>query len=332
MNKIPAISILMPVYNAELFLREAIESILNQSFSDFEFIIINDGSTDKSKEIIISYNDPRIKYIENEGNIQLIATLNKGINLAKGKYIARMDADDISINERLKHQFDFMESNQDIGLCGTWFETFSNTGNIQIVKYLCDDFDIRIKHLYQIHLSHGTSMIRTDVLRKNNLFFNKEFIHAEDYELWTKISVYSKLANIPRVLYRVRNNEQSVSNVYKEIQTENTKRIIVNQFQKLKQGFSDEDYSLYLTFAYSEFSLFDKQKVKKLDELLTGLLYENEKVVFLPVERLKEYWSEKLFHVCYNVTDCMDIWGKSVFYDKRRMSLLKTIKKYIKRG
>ena len=102
--KQPKITVLMPVYNAGKYLREAIDSILNQSFSDFEFLIINDGSTDNSKNIIESYNDQRIKFIENDKNSGVIFSLNRGLDLAKGGYIARMDADDISLRDRLKIQ------------------------------------------------------------------------------------------------------------------------------------------------------------------------------------------------------------------------------------
>jgi len=176
------VTVLMPVYNAEPYLKEAIESILHQTYSDFEFLIINDGSTDSSKDIILSYHDSRIRYIENESNMKLIATLNKGIGLAKGKYIVRMDADDISLPERLKLLYGFMESHPNVGLCGSWFENFSKKGNTGSVKYTTDDSTIRLKQLHQIHLSHGTCIFRTDALKKHQLCFNPEYIHAEDYE------------------------------------------------------------------------------------------------------------------------------------------------------
>jgi len=324
------ISVLMPVFNAEKYLNEAIESILTQTFRNFEFIIINDGSSDSSKDIILSYLDSRIRYFENEKNIGLINTLNRGIDIASGKYIARMDADDISLPNRLECQFAFMEVNSEVGICGSWFETFSDKGIIQTVKYLSEGIDIRIKQLYQIHLSHGTSMIRTDVLKKNKLYFNKEFLHAEDYELWTRITLYTNLANIPQVLYKVRINEKSVSYVYKNIQNKNTTKIIINQLKTLKKDFSFDDYNLYIKFAYSEFAWFDKQKVIKLDELLTELQSGNEKTSLFPALKLKEYWSNKLFHLCYNVRGCMYIWKRSVFYDKNKMPLSKRVKKFIK--
>ena len=110
------ITVLMPVYNASLFLREAIESILNQTYKNFEFIIINDGSTDSSLQIIESFKDPRIKLVNNERNLGIIKTRNKGLQLAKGKYIANMDADDISLPTRLEKQFTFLEKNPDVAV------------------------------------------------------------------------------------------------------------------------------------------------------------------------------------------------------------------------
>ena len=107
----PLVSVLMAVYNGEKYLLEAIESILNQTYTNFEFLIINDGSTDSTEEIILSYSDQRIRYIKNEQNLKLIASLNKGLDLAKGKYIARMDADDISLPDRLEKQVNFLERN-----------------------------------------------------------------------------------------------------------------------------------------------------------------------------------------------------------------------------
>ena len=125
-------TVLMPVYNAEKYVAEAIDSILNQTFNDFEFLIINDGSTDNSLDIIKSYDDPRITIINNETNLGLSHTLNKGIELARGEYIIRMDADDISLSIRLEKQIEFMDSNQHIGICGSWIQTFDKSGNQSI--------------------------------------------------------------------------------------------------------------------------------------------------------------------------------------------------------
>src|SRR6185295_3491651 len=118
----PQVSVLMSVYNGEKYLKEAMESILNQSFPDFEFLIFNDSSTDSGREIILSFNDPRIVLVDNEKNIGLTKSLNKGLSLAKGKYIARMDADDISDAGRLNEQVNYMEKNSDVAVCGSWVQ------------------------------------------------------------------------------------------------------------------------------------------------------------------------------------------------------------------
>jgi len=123
----PQLTVLMPVYNGGPFLRSAIESILNQDFSDFDFLIIDDGSTDGSHEIAASYADPRIRLESNGRNLGLIATLNRGLDLARGTYVARMDADDIAFPDRLSKQLTFMEAHPEIGLCGTWYERDSRT-------------------------------------------------------------------------------------------------------------------------------------------------------------------------------------------------------------
>ena len=117
----------MAAYNEEAYIRDAIVSVLNQTYENFEFIIINDGSTDQTESIIISITDKRIKYLKNEVNIKLIDSLNKGIALATGKYIARMDSDDICFPERLEKQVEFMEANPNIGISGAQLELFGRS-------------------------------------------------------------------------------------------------------------------------------------------------------------------------------------------------------------
>ena len=123
------ISVLMPAYNAEKYIGEAIESILNQTYKDFEFIIINDGSIDRTEDIILSYDDPRIIYLKNKENSGIVASLNNGLKQAKGQYVARMDADDISLPTRFEKQLQYMESNQHIFVLGTSLILFGENSN-----------------------------------------------------------------------------------------------------------------------------------------------------------------------------------------------------------
>jgi len=206
----PLISVVLSVYNAEKYLSEAIESILNQSYGNFEFIIINDGSTDRSLEIIKSYEDVRIILISRE-NRGLAASLNEGIIKATGKYIARMDADDISFPERFEKQITFMEDNHEIGICGTAVIMFGEHINNSLWRLARNDQAIRTELLFSSSLAHPTVMIRRALLIENELFYNEKFIHAEDIELWTRLEKYTKFANLKSPLLKYRVAENSIS-------------------------------------------------------------------------------------------------------------------------
>lgn len=207
----PTVSVIMSVYNGERFLKEAIESILNQTFTDFEFLIINDGSTDDSVKIIESFKDERIKLINNEKNLKLIASLNKGIKIAKGKYIARMDCDDISVNERLEKQVEFLEKFNDYGLVGTWYTVIDGNGNDQYnVSYPSSNDLIKLFLSLNCPLAHGSIMGRTELF-KENLYGSKDSYAVEDYELWTRISKLTKIHNIPEYLFKYRIYGESFS-------------------------------------------------------------------------------------------------------------------------
>jgi len=160
----PAISVLMSAYNAEKYISESIESILNQTFNDFEFIIINDGSTDNTEKIIKSYNDKRIKYISQE-NIGVSKSLNRGLKIATGKYIAKLDADDVSYPERLEEQFKFMENNPTYVVCGCYADVIDESGNYiyvynNIPSY---DEDIRKTMNYKNCFIHSSTFYRREI-------------------------------------------------------------------------------------------------------------------------------------------------------------------------
>lgn len=199
----------MSVYNGEKYLSEAIESILNQTFKDFEFLIINDGSTDSSREIILSYDDYRIKLIENDNNIGLTKSLNKGVDIACGKYIARMDADDISMPERLEKQVDFMENHEDIAVCGSWFSVIDDKGNIlSEVKTQINHEFLFFELFFKNPIGHATTIMRKSVIEHIGRY-DPDYVVTQDYYLWFRIieSGY-KIHNIDRVLIYYRKHEK----------------------------------------------------------------------------------------------------------------------------
>jgi glycosyltransferase involved in cell wall biosynthesis len=204
---------------------------------------------DQSETIIKSYDDPRITYIKNSSNIKLISTLNKGIALAKGYYVARMDADDISLPDRLQIQLDFMEKHQDVTVCGTWFETIGEKAST--TKYETTHQDIMYKMLYQCHIAHPTTIMRVDHIRTFETIFDPVFAHAEDYDLFTRVGHKYKLANIPEVLLRYRKHQNSVSAKYNTIQNQNSRIVRHREFEILGYDISPELLEDFCSLNYS---------------------------------------------------------------------------------
>ncbi len=211
----PKVTVLMSVYNGEKYLREAIDSILCQTFKNFEFLIIDDGSTDSSAEIIRSYTDPRIRLIQNEKNIGLTRSLNKGLKLAKGEYIARMDADDISLPERLEKQVVFLNQNKCVGLVGTYYVMVNERGKeIHTMNSHFEGKDLKEKLLELNPFGHGSVMFRAECIEQVGPY-RQQFKSAQDRDFWLRISEVYNVANIPEILYKWRFNSKSISVVGK---------------------------------------------------------------------------------------------------------------------
>ncbi len=207
----PKISIIMPVYNGQKYLKSAIESILNQTFQEFELIIIDDCSTDESVNIVLSYKDKKIVLIKNKANLGIGASLNIGLDRAKGSYIARMDADDISISNRLLVQYEFMKNNKDIGVCGSWYKNFGKSNKIKHKPIFSEN--IKVALLFDCVIGHSTVMIRKEVIDKTGLKYNGNYKKSQDYDLWSRLSPLTKFYNIPQVLVKYRVHMGQVGNI-----------------------------------------------------------------------------------------------------------------------
>jgi glycosyltransferase involved in cell wall biosynthesis len=219
MSNDPKITVLMPVYNGERHLSEAIDSILVQTYRDYEFLIIDDGSNDQTLEIIKKFNDSRIRLIQNRSNIGIIKTLNKGIGESRGKYIARMDADDISLPERFRLQIEFLETEPQVALVGGQFSYIDNDGKIFAHEKVPLNNDTLQKQLLKkCCFSHPTVMIKTSVLKEVG-GYNIKAHYAEDYELWLRIAENYQVANLKEsiLLYRVHPNQISINKVKHQV-------------------------------------------------------------------------------------------------------------------
>lgn len=246
--KNPRISVIMSAYNSEKYLAEAIESILNQTFKDFEFIIINDGSTDNSLKIIRKYQkkDKRIKIMNNKNNLGLIKSLNKGLKIAKGKYIARMDADDISLPERFETQYGFLEKNNDIFLCGSGAIIIDKNGKeiaLEKVPLYSEEIDKRLKK--SNCLIHPSIMFRNE----KKFFYREKAYYCEDYDLYLQmISQRRKIVNCPLPLLKYRITPDSISSTKTYYQKLFVKKIRDMHAKGIKKG-------------REEYNLFDAEKV-----------------------------------------------------------------------
>lgn len=240
---VPRITVLMPVYNGERYLQQALESILSQTFSDFEFLIINDGSTDKSVEIIQSYRDPRIRLLHNEVNLGLVATLNRGVETAKTEYIARMDCDDICLPQRLARQVEFMDHHRDVVLCGTAIKFFGLKGGKKF--YPLADAEIKAHMLFESPFAHPSVMFRSGLFLKEKLSYSETAKHAEDYDLWSRIPGKYRLANLRDVLVKYRVHGNQVSREQRQLQMDEADKIRRLLLTKAGIEFSETEYDIF---------------------------------------------------------------------------------------
>lgn len=222
MYKHPTVSVLMPVYNTqESHLREAIESILKQTHTDFELLILNDCSTDPNVErVVLSYQDKRVKYEKNERNLGISGSRNKLVRMARGKYVAVMDHDDVSLPGRLAAQVAYLEQNPDIGVVGSFaHELLSGKTLTQPVE----DEDIKAAMIFRSSIFHPAAMLRRSMFKLAE--YEETYTPAEDYALWCRLLPHTRFHNIPEILFAYRNHKNNTSHLQKRRTAEVSERI-----------------------------------------------------------------------------------------------------------
>lgn len=233
----PLLTVLMPVYNAQKYLRQAIDSILNQTFTNFEFIIIDDGSADDSVSIVESYKDEKIRLVKNEKNIGITATLNRGIDLSAAPLIARMDADDISYPSRLQKQYDYFLSHPDCVLVSSWAREITEEGEPSAIMEFNSDYYYYMLN-YECWIYHSSVMYKKNAVEQVGKY---TVPYSEDFELWWQLSRRYKIYNIPEVLldYRLSDTGQSRVTKFKE-----TNDIQHNQVLRNIRYYTGKDFEL----------------------------------------------------------------------------------------
>ncbi len=247
--KNPVLTVVMPIYNGERYVREAIDSILAQTFDDFELIIINDGSTDGSSDIIKSYQDSRIRIINNKKNQGIPYNRNLGLKEAKGAFLCWADCDDLSLPTRFEKQLDFLSKNPDYGGCGTWLGRFKGSHTSSILKALANAEDIKASLLFRpATVPNATAMLRMSEIRKHNLCYNTELPISEDYDFVFRCAQHLKFTNIQELLYMYRDSETSIMKQFEaleERQYQIQKTIYKRALDGLGLNYSEEDLRTY---------------------------------------------------------------------------------------
>lgn len=300
------VTVLMPVYNASEFLRETMDSILDQTYEEFEFLIINDGSTDSSVNIIESYEDERIRLVHNTENIGLIKTLNKGIEIASGKYIVRMDADDIAEKNRIETQVNFMENNSEVAVAGSNGVMFLSSK--PMIKKPTDFptrySEIRCKLLFESPVMHPAVIIRKSVLLENNYRYRDEYKATEDYGLWMEIAKDHKIVNISQKLLRYRIVSSSITNQALKRMNDRIrvmKKIYILGLDYLGVEYSEDELDIHAEIALSSTLKHFQYTKKSIEKWLYKLIDANNSVGRFKSEIFNREIAEQYFRVCvYN--------------------------------
>lgn len=276
----PLVSVLLPVYNGSRYIQAAVESILQQSWTDFELIIINDGSTDDTDKIVACCADPRIKYVEQD-NAGLSATLNRAISMARGRYLARQDSDDVSLPERFAKQIAFLEANPACGMVGTWAEIWQEDRKSERVhRHPSADGVLKFELLFNNPFVHSSVMMRHEAVEAVGPYLcDRSRQLPEDYELWSRISRHYQVANIPEVLHIYR---EAVGSICRD----NWDRLM-----EVVVALSADN------IAYATGARCDDRQVINLAALSNAMLHKNsggldlsgmKRIFFLAVQKLKE--------------------------------------------
>jgi len=271
---VPAISVVMPVYDGEKYLQQAIDSILHQTFDDFEFIIVDDASTDGTANILGNYDDKRIIKLRNSKNVGVASSLNYGIKLAKGEFVARMDADDISLPKRLETQYEYLRANKNVAVLGSACELIYANGKRTSSKWIpvVDIYLLKWKLLFKNNVIHPTVMFRRDLIESLGSY-SSEFSHNEDYFLWVRVSSKFNIVNLKDILLYYRVHGNSVSNIEKVAQ--HAASISVSQYamsQLLNDASIYNELVCFLLHPYSANNNLALQAITQLDRLYESFI------------------------------------------------------------
>lgn len=294
----PLVSVLMSVHNGQTYLPAAIDSVLRQTLKEFEFIVIDDGSTDGSLALLDTYAklDNRIRLVVQK-KLGLSRALNRGLDLARGKYVARMDCDDVSLPHRLARQVAFMDAHPEVGICGSWVRIIGSAPD-EVWVYPPDHESIICHHLFASALAHPSTLFRASILRAHNLRYNVSLSYTQDYAFWTACGQVTRLANVPEVLleYRRPAGRPNLGD-YRRKQQEIADGVRKQELHRLGLTVSPSDLALHRSIALGCYEPTPEYLVS-CRSWLQRILFANRQSHTLPEEALASELSKHWYSVC----------------------------------
>lgn len=298
----PKVSVFIPVYNREAYVGAAIESVLTQSFRDFEILLIDDGSTDRSVEILRSYDDPRVRVICNEYNLGIPHTRNRGLELARGEYIALLDSDDVARPDRLRQQTTFLDCHPDYVQVGGWKQDIDMNGRVlkKIKRQPTHAADVHAQLLFRCSVSNTTVMARAATLQAYG--YRPSFPRCQDYDLHVRLATHHKIANLPQVLTHARVHPHQITVQTQALGDEKKKEIMQRLLADLGVV-SYEAHDLYRHLMLSRMRKFrfvpDRAYVDWAEEWLLGLQSANRRTRRYSECAFSRAVSEKWLQTCW---------------------------------
>lgn len=282
------ITVLLPVYNCELYIEEAVNSILNQTYTNFELLILDDASTDQTVFKLKKIKDSRIQLIEKPKNTGYTNSLNYGLSIAKGKYIARMDGDDFSLPQRLQVQVDFLESNPDVILCGT---SYSIMGNNKVITIPETHESIKLELLKANCIAHPSVMFRKSIIDKHKIKYDISREPAEDYAMWVQLLSYGKLHNLSQVLLQYRLHNSQVSHKRQEEQQISAIKTKLDLLRFSNVTFDTKDKAVLVKILSKNTTVFFEE-LKLFKKIQSKILEANKVEGYFETFGLKNYLTE----------------------------------------
>jgi glycosyltransferase involved in cell wall biosynthesis len=295
MQRTPQITVLIPTYNCGKYLYECLGSIAMQSYSNYEILIIDDGSTDNTEQIVKSMRLPQIRYYRNSHNVGIVRSLNKGLKLSRGKYIARMDADDIMLGNRLEEQVSFLEQNLDYGMVGGSYQIIDSSGaHRDTVHVKTDPAFLRLAILFRNQFHHATITMRANIAQQ--LKYSEKFPYCEDHELWFRFSEVSKTTNLSGIYLSYRWHQDNSCSKNQRILKTSVLALISRELDKINVRHSVRELMLhgFICFGMTVFKFKDKDGLAELLKWYDKIFDSKVLVKRYTKEWLSDFRSEML--------------------------------------